>query len=90
MSLATVTRVGNSRAVVIPASIDDESFSLGTKVEVEHVGRGVIVIRVEDDDRSQHLAALDDLEDFSGTQPDVPWPDDSRQADRMLLETRYE
>lgn len=90
MNTATVTRVGNSRAVVIPASIDDDMFALGSKVEVKHVGHGVIVIRAQDDDRSRRLAALDDLEAFAREQAEVPWPDDSREADRALIEARYE
>ena len=49
MSTATVSRVGNSRAVFIPASIVDEAFAVGSKVEVEYAGEGTLIIRSADD-----------------------------------------
>ena len=61
MSTATVSKVGNSRAVFIPASITDEAFAIGNKVEIEYVGEGTLVIRSVGDDRERRQEALDRL-----------------------------
>ena len=51
MPIATVSKVGNGRAVFIPASVTDEAFALGNKVEIEYVGEGTLLIRSAVDDR---------------------------------------
>ncbi len=89
MSTATVSRVGNSRAVFIPASIVDEAFAVGSKVEVEYAGEGTLVIRSADDGRRARREALARLLDAVADQPDLPWEDDSRSADRELIGRRY-
>ena len=89
MSTATVSKVGNSRAVFIPASITDEAFAVGNKVEIEYVGEGTLVIRSVGDDRERRQEALDRLLGLVGSQPDAPWEDDSRAADRALVGSKY-
>lgn len=89
MSVGTVSRVGNSRAVFIPTSIEDDGFSLGSKVQIEHVAPGIIVVRATQPERDRRLRALSQLEGFANSQPDVPWEDDSREADRALMGQRY-
>ena len=89
MSTATVSKVGNSRAVFIPASIVDEAFAVGSKVEVEYAGEGTLVIRSADGGRRARREALRRLLDAVADQPDLPWEDDSRAADRELIGRRY-
>lgn len=89
MPTATVSRVGNSRAVFIPASILDEAFAVGSKVEIEYAGEGTIVIRSADDGRRARQEALGRLLEVVADQPSIPWEDDARAADRELVGSRY-
>ena len=86
--IGTVSKVGNGRAVFIPAGIDDDAFAIGSKVSIEYEGEGVIVLRGEKA-ANQGLEALARLEDLVSSQEVVPWEDDSREADRALLGDRY-
>lgn len=89
MPIATVSKVGNGRAVFIPASVTDEAFALGNKVEIEYVGEGTLLIRSVVDDRRLRQEALGRLLDIVGEQSEVLWEDDSRAADRELIGGRY-
>ncbi len=86
--IGTVSKVGNSRAVFIPAGIDDDAFVIGSKVSIEYEGEGVIVLRGQKA-ASQGLEALARLEALVLSQESVPWENDSREADRALIEDRY-
>lgn len=88
MPTATISKVGNGRAVFIPASISDEAFALGSKVEIEYVGEGTLVLRATEDGRGRR-EAMGRLLELVASQPDVPWEDDSRAADRALVGARY-
>lgn len=89
MPTATISKVGNSRAVFIPASISDEAFAVGSKVEIEYAGEGTLVIRSADGGRRARREALGRLLDVVADQPAIPWEDDSRAADRELIGSRY-
>lgn len=89
MPTATVSKVGNNRAVFIPASITDEAFAIGSKVEIEYVGEGTLVIRATNDERRLRREALGRLLGLVEEQLVVPWEDDSREADRALAGGRY-
>lgn len=89
MPTATISKVGNSRAVFIPASISDDAFAVGSKVEIEYAGEGTLVIRSAEDGRRARQEALERLLDFVAAQRSVPWEDDSRAADRELVGSRY-
>ena len=89
MPTATVSKVGNSRAVFIPAGISDEAFAIGSKVEIEYVGEGTLVVRAMGDDRKRRREALGRLLGLVDEQPVIPWEDDSRAADRALVGGRY-
>ena len=89
MSIATVSKVGNGRAVFIPAGITDEAFAIGSRVEIEYVGEGTLVIRSTNDERRRRREALGRLLSLVEEQLVVPWEDDSREADRALVGSRY-
>ena len=89
MPIATVSKVGNGRAVFIPAGITDEAFAIGSRVEIEYVGEGTLVIRSTNDERRRRREALGRLLSLVEEQLVVPWEDDSREADRALVGGRY-
>lgn len=89
-STATVTRIGNSRGVVIPKSFGDDFLPVGTSVIVEKDAGGAFVVRPVVNERARRLAALDDLEqDVAQSPRRAPWSDDSPETDRALLQARY-
>lgn len=90
MPTATISKVGNSRAVFIPVSIRDEAFSVGSKVSIEYVGEGTLVVRSERNKRDSRRQAFDELMALVADQPEMPWEDDSRAADRALVGLRHD
>lgn len=87
MVTATVMKVGNSRAICIPKSLVGTCFEVGSKVEIELMGSGLLSVRAKSP-AEQRIAAFDELVGFTESVEQVPWADDSREADRRLLGDR--
>lgn len=90
MPSATISKVGNSRAIFIPVSICDEAFLVGNKVSIEYVGEGTLVIRAERSGKESRRQAFEQLMTLVADQSELPWEDDSRAADRALVGTRHD
>lgn len=84
MVTGTVSKIGNSRGVVLPVSVVGDDFAVGTHVEIERLATGEVLLRSIEDTRRERSSALERLESFLATQPHVPWDDDSRESDRAL------
>lgn len=90
MQLATVTKMGNSAGVAIPARYrSDGYFSVGESIRVSRPRRGVVVLRSDKKDCSDRLARLDAVESrIRARSADVPkWPDGS-SADDLIAKAR--
>ena len=63
MQSATVTKIGNSAGVAIPARLrEDGCFSVGQRVQITRPRKGVIVLQTQPQDSENTLARLDAAE----------------------------
>lgn len=85
VTTATVTKSGNSAVVVLPAAWrKQQGIQFGDTVTVEYDSDS-LVIRKRATSKEEKLQALDELLEFVESMPDVPWEDDSPEADKRLL-----
>ena len=84
MPSATVTRMGNSAGVAIPALYRmDGCFAVGESIHVSRPRRGVIVLRSAASDDSSRLARLDEAESRISARSSrtLNWPDEVSAED---------
>ena len=90
MQSATVTKIGNSAGVAIPARYrKDGCFCVGQKVEVSNPQKGVIVLRSSSCEKADRLARLQAAESrIEARSARVPeWPK-SASADALIKRAR--
>lgn len=84
-----VIRSGNSAVVVLPSDWRKKSgVSVGDELVVTTNEDGTISFS-KVVDNSEKIALLKNLRELSLNMPRIPWEDDSKEADRALLEARY-
>lgn len=84
MATATLTKVGNSMAVLLPKVLRQKArISLGDKVAIDSPREGVIVITSRACRPQERLAALDAAEEriAARAQHLPPWPTDATADD---------
>ncbi len=90
MQSATVTKMGNSAGIAIPARYRmDGCFSVGKKVEISNPRKGVIVLRSSEHDKADRLSRLKVAESrIEARSSQVPeWPG-SVSADSLIKNAR--
>lgn len=82
-----VCKNGNSAAITLPAEWRRrEHIEVGDTVEVHYEYDGRLYVASKKGQRDKRKRALAELLDEVDKMPSVPWPDDSPEGDRRLLE----
>lgn len=85
-----VCKNGNSAAVTLPVEWRRSvHVEIGDTVEVHYEYNGALYVAPKKSQRDRQRQILAELLDEVDKMPRVPWPDDSPEADRALLEDRY-
>ena len=89
MTTATLTRVGNSTAVVLPKALRQQAgFEAGEKLNIDSPRKGVVVITAIHDDVEDRLARLKTAESRIAERSKLaPWPK-AKTADDLIREAR--
>lgn len=89
MTTATLTKVGNSMAVVLPKGLRQQAgFEAGEKLSIDSPRKGVVVITAIHDNAEDRLARLEKVEArISKRSRLAPWPK-GKTADDFIREAR--
>lgn len=89
MATATLTKVGNSMAVVLPKVLRQQAgFETGEKLNIDSPRKGVVVITAIHDDVEDRLARLKKVESRIAERSKLaPWPK-GKTADDLIREAR--